>query len=193
VLVWWTSLPRRVIFSETTLCNCHSKLNRCGLALEHQSKANTTVGQPTMSIQLFFDYGLFILFPFFYLATNGLSRLILSSATSTSTTQSFKPSPSTVHYHQLSSNLTMSVYLAIAGVLLLVLWVAFICYVDSGLTYDPLWANEWHPQTTNSHYWVVDPSEREHTEIEALKLLGDATHPTYALEALPAAQDRDSH
>lgn len=119
-----------------------------------------------MSIQLFFDFGLVVLFPFFFLASNYITTIIESFEDSTSTSQLLTPALRLIKDLQPSFNLTMSLYLAIAGVLLLVIWVVYIFCVASAPTYDSLWATECVSQTTSPHYYAMTPTEREISDME---------------------------
>ena len=105
-----------------------------------------------MAAQLFLDYGLITLFPFFLLALNGITKKFASSAPPTSTSQLLTAALNPINYLQLSANITASVYIAVLGSLLLVLWIIYICCAVPASSFESLWANEWHVQITNPHF-----------------------------------------
>lgn len=114
-----------------------------------------------MAAQLFLDYGLIALFPFFFLALNGITKIFESSAPPTSTSPLLNVALNPISYLQLSTSITASVYLALLGSLLLVLWITYVCCAVPARSFEPLWANEWHVQITSPHFWAVAPVHRQ--------------------------------
>jgi hypothetical protein len=138
-----------------------------------------------MAAQLFLDYGLIALFPFFLLALNGITKIFEASVPSTSTSQLLTAALNPINYLHLSANITASVYLVVLSSLLLVVWIIYICCAVPASSFEPLWAKEWHAQIINPHFWDVALIEREGVALEAFSLQVDALLLTQALDATP--------